>query len=123
MSSISTISYISSDIVFIGSHFSDSQLVRILSTGVPASFSLLQIPSDVKTTAPSNLADAEGKGKGKEPMISNRPSGAVLETGCIYLEVVESWPNIAPILDAAVADTDGSGQVSYTGFSVFLSRL
>lgn len=36
-----------------------------------------------------------------------------------YLSVLETFKNIAPILDAALVDTDGSGQVS---ISIYILR-
>jgi DNA damage-binding protein 1 len=30
-----------------------------------------------------------------------------------YLSVVDSWKNIAPIMDAVLVDLDGSGQVHF----------
>jgi DNA damage-binding protein 1 len=67
---------------------------------------------------------ANRKGKGKERALEmdvdvGDSSGTkkegrgliVLEKGS-YLSVLEVFKNIAPIVDAALVDTDGSGQVS-----------
>lgn len=38
--------------------------------------------------------------------------GKIVRTKGTFLEVLQTYDNIAPILDAALADIDGSGQVS-----------
>lgn len=58
---------LSSQYVFLGSHFGDSQLFRIV----------------------LDKSSVDGS----------------------YIDVVDSFKNIAPIMDAVLADTDGSGQV------------
>lgn len=40
-----------------------------------------------------------------------------------FLEVVNSWRNIAPILDAVKADTDGSGLVSLHLVGVLVTTI
>jgi hypothetical protein len=37
--------------------------------------------------------------------------GRVLALNGTFIEVLDTWQNVGPILDAIIADTDGSGQV------------
>lgn len=37
--------------------------------------------------------------------------GRVLASSGTHIEVLDTWQNVGPILDAVLADTDGSGQV------------
>ena len=37
--------------------------------------------------------------------------GRVIASNGTYIEVLDTWQNVGPILDAVMADTDGSGQV------------
>jgi len=37
--------------------------------------------------------------------------GRVLALNGTFIEVLDTWQNIGPILDAVLTDTDGSGQV------------
>ncbi|KAI0311510.1 CPSF A subunit region-domain-containing protein [Amylostereum chailletii] len=108
VSSVSTLAYIASQVVFVGSHYGDHQLVRILTNAVASkAMPKLLIPSEVPTVTPSSLMD--NKGKGKETIPTKPGAGSVLNPEGSYIEVLETWPNIAPIVDAALADTDGSG--------------
>ncbi|KAF8333519.1 mono-functional DNA-alkylating methyl methanesulfonate N-term-domain-containing protein [Cantharellus anzutake] len=70
VNSPSTITYLNDGIVYVGSHFGDSQLVRILQTPV------------------------------------KHENGTVSR-----VEVLETYKNIAPIVDAVITHTDGSSQV------------
>lgn len=54
-------------------------------------------------------------------MMSEEKGMVVLGQGN-YLSVMDSWKNIAPIMDAALVDLDGSGQVC-TGLHSRLSVL
>ncbi|CAL1713378.1 unnamed protein product [Somion occarium] len=106
-----TLTYLSSQIVYIGSHYGDSQLVRILPA--PASsvdVDTLPIPSDIITSSPASLTQSE---KGKEVMThdgKDRAKGIVLKLKGSHVEVLETYRNIAPIVDAILADLDDSGQ-------------
>ena len=37
--------------------------------------------------------------------------GRIVEPGDLFIKILESFKNIAPIMDAILVDTDGSGQV------------
>lgn len=59
------------------------------------------------------------KGKGKEKAIDdnddddkgNPSKGSVIDTMGSFITVLDTFKNIAPIFDAVLVDTDGSGQV------------
>jgi DNA damage-binding protein 1 len=38
--------------------------------------------------------------------------GRVLASNGTYTEILDTWQNVGPIMDAVLADTDGSGQVT-----------
>ncbi|TFY70381.1 hypothetical protein EVG20_g2619 [Dentipellis fragilis] len=103
-----SLTYITAQMLFLGSHAGDSQLLSVLQSpqsGVDAP--TLSITPEVRTLPPSSLMSSN-KGKGT---VEVRPSeGCVIAAKGQYLEVVDTWKNIAPILDAAVVDTDNSGQ-------------
>ncbi|KAK7682424.1 hypothetical protein QCA50_014629 [Cerrena zonata] len=101
-----TLTHITSQFFYIGSHVGNSQLVRLLQA--PASSSdtdTLPIPSSIPTSPPSILSAERRKDDDKE-----RAKGAIIKLTGSYVEVLESFRNIAPIVDATSADIDGSGQ-------------
>ncbi|OSX59780.1 hypothetical protein POSPLADRAFT_1048255 [Postia placenta MAD-698-R-SB12] len=109
-----TLSYLASQVVYVGSHFGDSQLLRIHPTPIAnVDSETLHIPLGISRVLPSALSpsnkgkqradfdiDSGGEGKG----------GKVVEVKGTYIEVLDEYQNIAPIMDAALADLDGSGQ-------------
>jgi len=44
-------------------------------------------------------------------MTDREGEGRVLGLNGTFIEVLDIWQNVGPILDAVLADTDGSGQV------------
>ncbi len=44
-------------------------------------------------------------------MADREGGGRVLASNGTYVEVLDTWQNVGPILDAVLADTDRSGQV------------
>lgn len=87
-----TLTYLTNQVVYLGSHFGDSQLLQIISTPIPSSdHRTLPIPM-----AKSKIDETEG-------IIVNG-------TGS-YLVEIESFNNLAPIVDGILVDTDDSGQV------------
>ncbi|KAF9496184.1 hypothetical protein BDN71DRAFT_1415949 [Pleurotus eryngii] len=146
VSSPTTLTYLTSQVFFVGSHLGDSQLVYINPAPVvERQESVLPIPEGMTTFPPSILDGTSpsyvGKGK-KRAHDSEAPGGSAnedidmddpdsvdraydeamkakkhaIEQGRIisntneHLQVVDSWKNIAPILDAEVVDLDGNGQ-------------
>lgn len=52
----------------------------------------------------------------------NEEKGIIVMSQGSYLSVLDSWKNIAPIMDAALVDLDGSGQVRF-GASLLIHPL
>ncbi|CAK5284352.1 unnamed protein product, partial [Mycena citricolor] len=103
-----TLTYLNDQMLFVGSHAGDSQLVQIHSSPVSSlSLPTLPIPPEIASVPAARLTPASSKGKGRE----NPPKNCVLESQGSYLRVVESFKNIAPILDAVLVDTEKSGHV------------
>ena len=106
-----TLSQVAPQIYYVGSHLGNSQLVKLLQAPDSASETdTLPIPSGIPTSLPSVL----GTEKGKElPMDDEkeRAKGTIVRLKGSYLETLEPFRNIAPIVDAILADVDGSGQV------------
>ena len=116
-SSPTCLSYLSSQVLYLGSHYSDSQLLRIHPTPFAnATVDTLPIPRGVSSVPPSALARSD-KGKGKaaggagDAESGLAREGRVVNTKGTFLEVLRTFDNIAPIMDAALVDIDGSGQV------------
>ncbi|TFK40691.1 CPSF A subunit region-domain-containing protein [Crucibulum laeve] len=118
-----TLTYLTNQTLYIGSHMGDSQLVQVSPS--PLSYidsPTLPIPLDINTVTPNALTMPGGTKKGKGKAIANDDMDVDEDTtndvsvGCVvnstgsYINVVESYKNIAPIMDAVLADTDGSGQ-------------
>ncbi|KAI0335819.1 hypothetical protein GY45DRAFT_705258 [Cubamyces sp. BRFM 1775] len=108
-----TLTYLSSQVLYLGSHFGDSQLLRIHPAPIAnASRETLPIPKGVSTVPASALASGPSKGKGRVDDADDVPvrDGRVVNTKGTFLEVLQTHDNIAPIMDAILADVDGSGQ-------------
>ena len=121
-----TLTYLASQVLYVGSHLGDSQLVRISPTPTSdTGADTLPIPKGITTVEPSALSvrspSASAKGKGRADVDWNMDSratkegkdGKIVSTKGSYLDVIERWENVAPIVDAAMVDLEGSGQVSY----------
>lgn len=120
-----TLTYLSSQVLYVGSHLGDSQLVRISPTPTSdASADTLPIPRGITTVEPTELGaqspSASAKGKGRADIdwnmdaraVKEGKDGKVVSTRGSYLDVIETWENVAPIVDATMVDLEGSGQVS-----------
>ncbi|KAF8635825.1 hypothetical protein AX15_000024 [Amanita polypyramis BW_CC] len=116
-----TLSYLTSQTVYVGSHLGDSQVIEISPTPVSSSKTpTLPIPPGVKTIPQSALISSRSKGKAREETdettmeVDNESeptgNGRILATQGSYLSVLESQKNIAPIVDAVLVDVDGTGQ-------------
>ena len=55
---------------------------------------------------------ASRKGKGRAWVTGREGEGRVLALNGTFIEVLDTWQNVGPILDAVLIDTDGSGQVN-----------
>ncbi|KIL67911.1 hypothetical protein M378DRAFT_185481 [Amanita muscaria Koide BX008] len=118
-SSATTLTYLTSQAVYVGSHTGDSQVITISPT--PVSFSdtaALSIPSGIKTVSSSSLVSSKGKGKAREDSENNamdvdddaKSNGCIVAPEGSYLTVQETHKNIAPIVDAILVDIDNIGQ-------------
>ncbi|KAI1790140.1 mono-functional DNA-alkylating methyl methanesulfonate N-term-domain-containing protein [Ganoderma leucocontextum] len=108
------LSYLSSQVLYLGSHYGDSQLLRIHPTPIAnTTVDTLPIPQGVSSVPPPSLVGSD-KGKGKATAgdleSGSAREGRVVNTKGTFLEVLQNYDNIAPITDAALADIDGSGQ-------------
>ncbi|KAF8967077.1 CPSF A subunit region-domain-containing protein [Flammula alnicola] len=117
-----TLTYLTNQIIYVGSHLGDSQLVQISSNATSVQdMPSLTIPSDIKTVTSGSLMTVSSK-KGKEKAVSqddmdvddenvdDYSKGRVVEPMGSFINVLDSYKNIAPIMDAISVDTDGSGQ-------------
>ncbi|KAI0051144.1 hypothetical protein FA95DRAFT_1535299 [Auriscalpium vulgare] len=110
ISAPTTLTYLTTQVLFVGSHFGDSQLVKIHTSPISnTNAPTLPIRDNVLTVEPNSLI-INKKGKGKAALNVDPSDGRVLATKGNFLEVIDVWKNLAPILDAAWADTDNSGQ-------------
>jgi hypothetical protein len=97
--------------LFVGSHLGDSQLVRIHTSPISdTSTPTLPIPADVLTSS-SFSTSIKGKGKGRAWVTEREIEGCVLALNGTFIEVLDTWQNVGPILDAVLTDIDGNGQV------------
>ncbi|KIK59844.1 hypothetical protein GYMLUDRAFT_74297 [Collybiopsis luxurians FD-317 M1] len=107
-----TISYLTNQVAFVGSHLGDSQVVRI--SDVPVSSTetpTLPISNTIKTVSPESLNQLDDKGKGPSlDDTDNTNKGCIIATKGSYLNAIQTFKNIAPIRDAVLADLDGSDQ-------------
>jgi len=114
-----TLTYLTNQKLFIGSHLGNSQLLHISQTPTSSlTLPTLPIPTEIPTVRAAELSKRASSGKGKEKETSldddetwNVSKGAVVDTMGSFVNVLDTFTNIAPIMDAALVDMDGSGQV------------
>ncbi|KAI0337556.1 hypothetical protein BDW22DRAFT_1363933 [Trametopsis cervina] len=120
ISAPTTLSYLSSQVLFVGSHTGDSQVIRIHPTAQSRlDEDTLPIPSNISVVSPSSLSevprstspyeDEDIEMEGDESKRSGK-SGKIIALKGTHIEVLDQIRNIAPITDAVMADTDQSGQ-------------
>ncbi|KAG7088601.1 hypothetical protein E1B28_012575 [Marasmius oreades] len=108
-SSPTTISYLDNQVVFIGSHHGDSQVIKIHAQSISSDDKpTLEIPPRVGTVPKGALE--KGKGRAIDEDDDVFTNGRVVSNRGAYLTVLQTFKNIAPILDAVLTDVDGSGQ-------------
>ncbi|KZT28894.1 hypothetical protein NEOLEDRAFT_1239376 [Neolentinus lepideus HHB14362 ss-1] len=110
-----SLTYLTSQTLFLGSHFGDSQLLRIHTSPISSvDTDTLPIPPKIPSISPSELLSAtrtsgkKGKGKAEEGDVS----GYVVRTKGGFVEEMMNWTNVAPILDAVLVDLEDSGQTT-----------
>jgi DNA damage-binding protein 1 len=115
--STTCMAYLDSGYVFLGSRGGDSQLIRLHETPLPPQ----QPPqADPAAAAPAPTAAAGAAAAADDPMgiaaaggsseAAAAAAAAGGDEGPNYVEVVDSWPSLAPILDFAVVDLERQGQ-------------
>lgn len=104
-----------------GSHTGDSQVLRIHATAQSdLDQDTLRIPSNIPIISsislqedPRSSSAFEDEDVGMDGAEDRRPgkSGKIIALKGTYIEILDRLRNLAPIHDAVMADTDGSGQV------------
>ncbi|KAI0078212.1 hypothetical protein K474DRAFT_1745998 [Panus rudis PR-1116 ss-1] len=105
-----SLTYLTSQIIYVGSHLGDSQLVRIHPAPLSApEDDTIPIPSEIHAVDPSALLT---RGEADDNVINGkqRHKGTVVKLKGVHIEILEKFRNIAPIMDAVLADVDKSGQ-------------
>ncbi|KAG6854676.1 hypothetical protein C0991_003324 [Blastosporella zonata] len=112
----SSLTYLTSQTIYLGSHFGDSQLLQLSPTATSSSDKVtVEIPPEIKTISAATLSGpSTSKGKARETDEDSLPrdptKGTVVQTKGSFINVLENFKNIAPIVDAILVDTDGSGE-------------
>lgn len=133
-SSPTTLTYLSNQNLYLGSHTGDSQLLQVSSSPVSTlEVPSISIPPEIPTCSSGSLSETSPR-KGKEKVLlqntdmdvddyigGNFSKGRVVEAMGSFITVLDSYKNIAPIMDAILVDTDGTDEV--TPFSFFFSFL
>ncbi|KAJ7714198.1 mono-functional DNA-alkylating methyl methanesulfonate N-term-domain-containing protein [Mycena metata] len=103
------LTYLANQVLYVGSHAGDSQLVAISSTPLSSSDEpTLPIPPEITTVPAARLAPPSAKGKGREDH-AKMLRDCVLDVKGPFLRVIDTFKNVAPILDAALVDIEKSG--------------
>ncbi|KAF8895272.1 CPSF A subunit region-domain-containing protein [Infundibulicybe gibba] len=112
-----TLTYLTNQTLYVGSHLGDSQLIQVSTTPVSSLGSpTLPIPSNIKTISLSDLERGSDQAKGKarayayEEGTSSKTKGLIVKSLGSYISTLDVYKNIGPIKDAILVDTDGSGQ-------------
>lgn len=112
-----TLTYLTSQILFVGSHHGDSQVIQISQKPVTAlDLPTLPVPSDIPTISISDFDvqySRKGKGKCSDETEFREGRGLIVLDKGSFLKVLDTWKNIGPVLDAALVDADNSGQASF----------
>ncbi|GJE83978.1 DNA damage-binding protein 1 [Phanerochaete sordida] len=112
-----TLSYLSSQVLYVGSVLGDSQLVRIAPAPVSdADSDTLPIPGGIQTIRPAELAAPRAESPDDDYDMRDAfdardgRGGKIVRTKGRFLDVLARVRNIAPIMDVVLADPDESGQ-------------
>jgi DNA damage-binding protein 1 len=117
--STTCMAYLDSGYVFLGSRGGDSQLIRLHETPLPPQQPPQADPAAAVAPTPTPTAAAGASAVADDPMGVTAAAGsseaaaaasAGGDDGPNYVEVVDSWPSLAPILDFAVVDLERQGQ-------------
>lgn len=89
--------------VYVGSYLADSLLIRLHHTPWRNfNESTLEIPLDTTAVSPEQVTHPVAQ------------EGVVIDAKGDYVEVLDVYPNLAPVGDAVLVDLTGSGQVCRT---------
>ncbi|KAF8072489.1 DDB1A [Scenedesmus sp. PABB004] len=100
--STSCMAYLDNAYVFLGSKGGDSQLIRLHTEPLP--------PPGGAAGAGAMDADGAGAGGGGGAGAGAGADAPADDGGPSYVEVVDSWPSLAPIVDFVVMDLERQGQ-------------
>ncbi|KAF9463019.1 CPSF A subunit region-domain-containing protein [Collybia nuda] len=111
-----TLTYLTTQALYVGSHLGDSQVIQISQTPLSnLTIPTLPIPPSIKLTSSARLgapSNVKGKGRAVDDAEEEKDctKGSIIGSEGSFISVLEMHKNIAPIVDAVLADTDGSGQ-------------
>ncbi|KAG6878094.1 hypothetical protein C0993_012421 [Termitomyces sp. T159_Od127] len=110
-----SLTYLTSQTIYLGSHLGDSQLLQLSPTPVSSlSTPTLPISSDIKTVTADKLSrsfSSKGKARAIDDDDSLDPTkGVIIDSKGSFITVLDTFRNIAPIVDAILVDTHGSGE-------------
>lgn len=98
----SAFTYLTSQVVYVGSCLADSLLIRLHHTPWrDPDRPTLEIPLDITTASLETTSRPVTK------------DGVVIDAKGNYIEILEEYPNLAPVEDAVLVDLAGSGQVCH----------
>ncbi|KAF9236524.1 CPSF A subunit region-domain-containing protein [Melanogaster broomeanus] len=104
-SSPTTLTYLTNQVVYLGSHFGDSQLLRISSSPVSNLNSpTVPVPTSIPTIKPAELCIPA------KTVAEENAEGTIVNGLGSYVVELENFTNLAPIVDGILVDTDNSGQ-------------
>ncbi|KAF8650163.1 hypothetical protein AX16_005397 [Volvariella volvacea WC 439] len=117
-SSPATLTHLSAQVLYVGSHVGDSKVLQITPTATTLrDRPTLPIPPEVPTASPGSLSNGKRKDKGKAPAtedvdmeLQDVSKGVVVRTTGSFLQTISNYNNIAPIMDAALVDLNNDGQ-------------
>ncbi|KIJ17938.1 hypothetical protein PAXINDRAFT_72888 [Paxillus involutus ATCC 200175] len=104
-SSPMTLTYLTNQVVYLGSHFGDSQLLQINSSPTSNFNSpTLPVPASIPTIKPAELGIAA------KSRADDNAEGTIVNGLGSHIVELENFSNLAPIVDGILVDTDNSGQ-------------
>ncbi|ESK85005.1 uv-damaged dna-binding [Moniliophthora roreri MCA 2997] len=107
-----TISYLDNQVLYIGSHFGDSQVIKLHQNGTSDTEPTLPMPPGIKNLQSSDKGKGRATEEDHEELFdeSLQKNGRIYKLKGKYLSVLHTFENIAPIADATLVDLDNSGQ-------------
>jgi len=76
----------------------------------------IPLPIDIEAIPVSRLFFPTGKGKGIAEDLGGT-HGHIVDTKGNFVTVLQTFKNLAPIVDAVLVDSDGTGQVSHIPYT------